>query len=161
MKQTYKSNKKVTGKGNNKSFKSKDSFHNEKKESPKYEVGIGYDYNQFISSHEEIEAFRKDHRGSSYTEIAGVRIDLYPEESKIFVVSTKNSLYLKFELTEKLIKNKYTIEKARIVGNKLFIFTSRPEFNEQKRIVIVRRAIVVNSIEFDSKNSVFREVATL
>ena len=63
---------------------------------------------------EIINSYRTKYTGMSYTEIPNIRIDIYNELNKMFIISNKNKLYLEITPIDKLKDEGFRIEKVRI-----------------------------------------------
>lgn len=118
--------------------------------------GLNEDYIQTKVELDEIKSFRSQHSGFSFTEIPEIRIDVYPTEGILYILSNKNKLGIKLAFTEKNISRGFKIHNIRINSNKLFIFLETTE-KESGKSVIVKKAIIVDSIII--KNNCIEAVA--
>ncbi len=118
--------------------------------------GLNEDYIQTKVELDEIESFRSQHGGFSFTEIPEIRIDVYPTEGILYILSNKNKLGIKLALTEKNISRGFKIHNIRVNSNKLFIFLETTE-KESGKSIVVKKAIIVDSIII--KNNYIEAVA--
>ena len=107
--------------------------------------GLNEDYIQTKVELDEIESFRSQHGGFSFTEIPEIRIDVYPTEGILYILSNKNKIGIKLALTEKNVSRGFKIHNIRINSNKLFIFLETTE-KESGKSIVVKKAIIVDSI---------------
>lgn len=130
-----------------------------KKENPIDKIpgfGLNNDYYQIKVTNDYIISFSKDHKCITGSLTKCSRIDLYPDDNKIFISSLKNNLYLELKLTESVSDHGYKIEKVKTVGNKLYIFLYRYDTDENDKQIILKNAIYVNSVEYDNIEDMFK-----
>ena len=108
-----------------------------------------FEYTQKDVDLEFIDSYRSKGKGSSYTEIPNIRIDVYPELNKVFIVSMKNKLFLEIKPTDEIITEGFKIEKVRILGTCIYMLVSRMGENENHKHVVIQKGINVNSLKFD------------
>lgn len=108
-----------------------------------------FEYTQKDVDLEFIDNYRSKGKGSSYTEIPNVRIDVYPDLNKVFIVSLKNKLFLEIEPTDKVIDEGFKIEKVRILGTCIYMLVSRMGENDNHKSVIIQKGININSLKFN------------
>lgn len=108
-----------------------------------------FEYTQKDVDLEFIDSYRSKGKGSSYTEIPNIRIDVYPELNKVFIVSMKNKLFLEIKPTDEIITEGFKIEKVRILGTCIYMLASRIDENENHKRVVIQKGINVNSLKFD------------
>ena len=70
---------------------------------------------------ETINSYRTKYTGMSYTEIPNIRIDIYNELNKMFIISNKNKLYLEITPIDKIKDDGFRVEKVRILGTCIYM----------------------------------------
>ena len=100
---------------------------------------------------EVIDSYRSKYTGMSYTEIPNIRIDIYSELNKMFIVSNKNKLYLEITPIDKLKDEGFRIEKVRILGTCIYMLVYKIGENEKHKNTIIKKGINLTSLIFNKR----------
>lgn len=107
---------------------------------------------------EVINSYRTKYTGMSYTEIPNIRIDIYNELNKMFIVSNKNKLYLEITPIDKIKDEGFRIEKVRILGTCIYMLVYKFGENEKHKNTIIKKGINITSLIFNNRTGCIEKI---
>ena len=107
---------------------------------------------------EVINSYRNKYTGMSYTEIPNIRIDIYNELNKMFIVSNKNKLYLEITPIDKIKDEGFRIEKVRILGTCIYMLVYKFGENEKHKNTIIKKGINITSLIFNNRTGCIEKI---
>jgi len=107
---------------------------------------------------EVIDSYRSKYTGMSYTEIPNIRIDIYKELNKMFIISNKNKLYLEIIPIDKIKDEGFRIEKVRILGTCIYMLVYKFGENENHKNTIIKKGINLTSLIFNKHTGCIEKV---
>ena len=107
---------------------------------------------------EIINSYRTKYTGMSYTEIPNIRIDIYNELNKMFIISNKNKLYLEITPIDKIKDDGFRVEKVRILGTCIYMLVYKFGENEKHKNTIIKKGINLSSLIFNNRTGCIEKV---
>ena len=107
---------------------------------------------------ETINSYRTKYTGMSYTEIPNIRIDIYSELNKMFIISNKNKLYLEIIPIDKIKDEGFRIEKVRILGTCIYMLVYKFGENEKHKNTIIKKGINLSSLILNNRTGCIEKI---